>query len=211
MAKLQITLTRSVIGRPETQRKTVEALGLKKTNSSVVVEDNPAIRGQINKVKHLVTVEENNQGGAEMKLHELKPAEGSRKERNRVGRGVATGNGKTSGRGHKGQKARSGGGVRPGFEGGQLPLFRRLPKRGFTNINRKEYAIVNLDQLNKFEDGTEVTPALLVESGVVKNEKSGIKILGNGSLDKKLTVKAHKFSASAAEAIDAKGGAHEVI
>lgn len=110
-----------------------------------------------------------------MKLHELKPAEGSRKERNRVGRGVATGNGKTSGRGHKGQKARSGGGVRPGFEGGQLPLFRRLPKRGFTNINRKEYAIVNLDQLNKFEDGTEVTPALLVESGVVKNEKSGIK------------------------------------
>lgn len=211
MAKLQITLTRSVIGRPETQRKTVEALGLKKTNSSVVVEDNPAIRGQINKVKHLVTVEENNQGGAEMKLHELKPAEGSRKERNRVGRGVATGNGKTSGRGHKGQKARSGGGVRPGFEGGQLPLFRRLPKRGFTNINRKEYAIVNLDQLNKFEDGTEVTPALLVESGVVKNEKSGIKILGNGSLDKKLTVKAHKFSASAREAIDAKGGAHEVI
>lgn len=211
MAKLQITLTRSVIGRPETQRKTVEALGLKKTNSSVVVEDNPAIRGQINKVKHLLTVEENNQGGAEMKLHELKPAEGSRKERNRVGRGVATGNGKTSGRGHKGQKARSGGGVRPGFEGGQLPLFRRLPKRGFTNINRKEYAIVNLDQLNKFEDGTEVTPALLVESGVVKNEKSGIKILGNGSLDKKLTVKAHKFSASAAEAIDAKGGAHEVI
>ncbi|PNY99984.1 50S ribosomal protein L15 [Staphylococcus warneri] len=146
-----------------------------------------------------------------MKLHELKPAEGSRKERNRVGRGAATGNGKTSGRGHKGQKARSGGKVRPGFEGGQLPLFRRLPKRGFTNINRKEYAIVNLDQLNQFEDGTEVTPALLVESGVVKNEKSGIKVLGNGSLDKKLTVKAHKLSTSAAEAIDAKGGAHEVI
>ena len=146
-----------------------------------------------------------------MKLHELKPAKGSRKERNRVGRGAATGNGKTSGRGQKGQKARSGGSVRPGFEGGQLPLFRRLPKRGFTNINRKEYAIVNLDQLNKFEDGTEVTPALLVESGVVKSEKSGIKILGTGSLDKKLTVKASKFSASAAEAIDAKGAAHEVI
>ena len=127
-----------------------------------------------------------------MKLHELKAAKGSRRVRNRVGRGAATGNGKTSGRGQKGQKARSGGKVRPGFEGGQLPLFRRLPKRGFTNINRKEYAIVNLDQLNKFEDGTEVTP-------------------GNGSLDKKLTVKAHKFSASAAEAIDAKGGAHEVI
>ena len=138
-----------------------------------------------------------------MKLHELKAAEGSRRVRNRVGRGAATGNGKTSGRGQKVKKHVQ---VvkRPGFEGGQLPLFRRLPKRGFTNINRKEYAIVNLDQLNKFEDGTEVTPALLVESGVVKNEKSGIKVLGNGSLDKKLTVKAHKFSASAAEAIDAK-------
>lgn len=146
-----------------------------------------------------------------MKLHELKPSAGSRKVRNRVGRGAATGNGKTSGRGQKGQKARSGGGVRPGFEGGQLPLFRRIPKRGFTNINRKEYAIVNLDQLNKFEDGTEVTPELLIESGVVKSEKSSIKVLGNGSLEKKLTVKAHKFSASAKDAIEAKGGAHEVI
>ncbi len=146
-----------------------------------------------------------------MKLHELKPSEGSRKVRNRVGRGAATGNGKTSGRGQKGQKARSGGGVRPGFEGGQLPLFHRIPKRGFTNINRKEYAIVNLDQLNKFEDGTEVTPELLIETGVVKSEKSGIKVLGNGSLEKKLSVKAHKFSASAKDAIEAKGGAHEVI
>ncbi|MFH0716550.1 50S ribosomal protein L15 [Staphylococcus delphini] len=146
-----------------------------------------------------------------MKLHELKPSEGSRKVRNRVGRGAGTGNGKTSGRGQKGQKARSGGGVRPGFEGGQLPLFRRIPKRGFTNINRKEYAIVNLDQLNQFEDGTEVTPGLLIETGVVKNEKAGIKVLGNGSLEKKLTVKAHKFSASAKAAIEAKGGAQEVI
>ncbi|KTT82833.1 50S ribosomal protein L15 [Mammaliicoccus sciuri] len=146
-----------------------------------------------------------------MKLHELKPVKGARKDRNRVGRGMATGNGKTSGRGTKGQKARSGGGVRLGFEGGQLPLFRRLPKRGFTNINRKEYAIVNLDQLNRFEEGTEVTPALLVESGVVKSEKSGVKVLGNGSLEKKLTIKAHKFSASAIEAIEGKGGTHEVI
>ncbi|EJG6536654.1 50S ribosomal protein L15 [Staphylococcus pseudintermedius] len=146
-----------------------------------------------------------------MKLHELKPSEGSRKLRNRVGRGAGTGKGKTSGRGQKGQKARSGGGVRPGFEGGQLPLFRRIPKRGFTNINRKEYAIVNLDQLNQFEDGTEVTPELLIETGVVKNEKAGIKVLGNGSLEKKLTVKAHKFSASAKAAIEAKGGAQEVI
>lgn len=118
---------------------------------------------------------------------------------------------KTSGRGHKGQKARSGGGVRLGFEGGQLPLFRRLPKRGFTNINRKDYAIVNLDQLNRFEDGTEITPALLIETGVVSNEKSGIKVLGNGELSKKLTVKAHKFSASAKEAIEGKGGTTEVI
>lgn len=146
-----------------------------------------------------------------MKLHELQPAAGSRKVRNRVGRGIATGNGKTAGRGHKGQKARSGGGVRPGFEGGQNPLFRRLPKRGFTNINRKEFAIVNLDALNRFEDGTEVTPALLVETGVVSNEKSGIKVLGNGSVTTKLTVKAHKFSASAKEAIEAAGGNIEVI
>ena len=129
-----------------------------------------------------------------MKLHELKPAEGSRKERNRVGRGIGSGNGKTAGRGHKGQNARSGGGVRPGFEGGQNPLFRRLPKRGFTNINRKEYAIVNIDILNRFEDGVEITPALLIETGIVSNEKAGIKILGNGTLNKKLTVKAHKFS-----------------
>ncbi|GEK30769.1 50S ribosomal protein L15 [Kurthia zopfii] len=146
-----------------------------------------------------------------MKLHELEPAAGSRKERNRVGRGMATGNGKTSGRGHKGQNSRSGGGVRPGFEGGQNPLFRRLPKRGFTNINRKEFAIVNLDALNRFEEGTEVTPALLVETGVVGNEKSGIKILGNGTLDKKLSIKAHKFSASAKEAIENAGGNTEVI
>ncbi|KYG89965.1 50S ribosomal protein L15 [Metasolibacillus sp. FSL H7-0170] len=146
-----------------------------------------------------------------MKLHELKPAEGSRKVRNRVGRGIGSGNGKTAGKGHKGQNARSGGGVRPGFEGGQNPLFRRLPKRGFTNINRKEYAIVNLDALNRFEDGAEVTTALLVETGIVSNEKAGIKVLGNGTLTKKLTVKAHKFSASAKEAIENAGGTTEVI
>lgn len=146
-----------------------------------------------------------------MKLHELKPAAGSRKERNRVGRGIGSGNGKTSGKGHKGQNARSGGGVRPGFEGGQTPLFRRLPKRGFTNINRKEYAVVNIDTLNRFEEGTEVTPELLIESGIVKNEKAGIKILANGNVEKKLTVKAHKFSAAAKEAIEAAGGKIEVI
>lgn len=146
-----------------------------------------------------------------MKLHELKPAEGSRKERNRVGRGIGSGNGKTAGRGHNGQNSRSGGGVRPGFEGGQNPLYRRLPKRGFTNPTRKEFAILNLDQLNRFEDGTEVTPELLIETGTVSNTKDGIKILGNGKLEKKLTVKANKFSASAVEAIEAAGGKTEVI
>ena len=146
-----------------------------------------------------------------MKLHELKPAEGSRKVRNRVGRGIGSGNGKTAGKGHKGQNARSGGGVRPGFEGGQNPLFRRIPKRGFTNINRKEYAIVNLEALNRFEDGAEVTAALLLETGIVSNEKAGIKVLGHGTLSKKLTVKAHKFSASAKEAIENAGGTIEVI
>ena len=146
-----------------------------------------------------------------MKLHELQPAEGSRKVRNRVGRGTSSGNGKTSGRGQKGQNSRSGGGVRLGFEGGQTPLFRRVPKRGFTNINRKEYAIVNLDTLNRFEDGTVVTPALLIETKVIKSEKSGIKVLGNGQVERKLTVQAGKFSQAAKEAIEAAGGSVEVI
>lgn len=146
-----------------------------------------------------------------MKLHELHPAEGSRKRRHRVGRGPSSGRGKTSGRGQKGQKARSGGGTRLGFEGGQTPLFQTLPKRGFTNINRKDYAIVNLDVLNQFEEGTEISPVLLVETGVIKKEKSGIKILGNGTIDRKLTVHAHKFSNAAKEAIEAAGGTVEVI
>ena len=146
-----------------------------------------------------------------MKLHELQPVEGSRKERNRVGRGIGSGNGKTSGRGQKGQKARSGGGVRPGFEGGQNPLFRRIPKRGFNNVNRKEYAVVNLTDLNKFEDGTVVSPALLVETKVITKELSGVKVLANGKLEKKLTVQAHKFSSSAKDAIEAAGGVCEVL
>ncbi|WNB91954.1 50S ribosomal protein L15 [Bacillus sp. NEB1478] len=146
-----------------------------------------------------------------MKLHELKPSEGSRKVRNRVGRGIGSGNGKTSGRGHKGQNSRSGGGVRPGFEGGQNPLARRLPKRGFTNPTRKVYAVVNLEKLARFEEGTEVTPELLLETGVVSKLNDGIKVLGNGKLEVKLTVKAHKFSVSAKEAIEAAGGKTEVI
>ncbi|GAA5345882.1 50S ribosomal protein L15 [Planifilum fimeticola] len=146
-----------------------------------------------------------------MKLHELKPAPGSRRPRKRVGRGIAAGQGKTAGRGTKGQKARAGGGVRPGFEGGQNPLYRRLPKRGFTNPNRKEYAVINVEDLNRFEEGTVVTPELLKEKGVVKNLKDGLKVLGDGDLTVKLTVKAHKFSRTAEEKIAAAGGATEVL
>ena len=146
-----------------------------------------------------------------MKLHDLQPAEGSAKKPYRKGRGAGSGNGKTAGRGHKGQWARSGGGVRPGFEGGQMPLARRLPKRGFTNIFGTTYAPVNVSALNRFEDGTEVTTELLLESGVVSREKDGIKILGNGDITKKLTVKAAAFSASAKEKIEAAGGKAEVI
>jgi large subunit ribosomal protein L15 len=147
-----------------------------------------------------------------MKLHELSPNEGSTSSRKRRGRGAGSGLGKTSGRGHKGQNARSGGGVRPGFEGGQNPLYKRVPKRGFNNDRfATVFAIVNLDQLNGFEAGTEVTPELLLNEGILKNPKDGIKILGNGDLNVQLTVKAHKFSQSAAEKIQAAGGKTEVI
>ncbi|KOS04389.1 50S ribosomal protein L15 [Paenibacillus polymyxa] len=146
-----------------------------------------------------------------MKLHELSPAPGSRKERKRLGRGPSSGTGKTSGRGHKGQNARSGGGVRPGFEGGQNPLYRRLPKRGFVNPTRKEYAVLNIEDLNSFAAGTEVSPEFLLNNGIVKNAKSGIKILGNGEITVKLSVKANKFSQSAVEKIEAAGGKTEVI
>ena len=144
-----------------------------------------------------------------MKLNELKAAEGSRSLRTRKGRGRSAGKGKTAGRGQKGQKAR--GKTRIGFEGGQMPLYRRTPKRGFNNINRKEYAVVNVTNLNAFDDGTEVTPELLQESGIVKNAKSGIKVLGNGELSKKLTVKANKFSKSAQSVIENVGGKIEVV
>lgn len=146
-----------------------------------------------------------------MKLHELKAAPGATKAPKRKGRGTATGQGKTAGRGMNGQNSRSGGGVRLGFEGGQMPLYRRIPKRGFTNIWRKEYVGVNVESLNAFEDGTEVTPELLMETGLAKKVTAGIKILGNGTLEKKLTVKAHKFSKAATEKIEAVGGKAEVI
>lgn len=147
-----------------------------------------------------------------MKLHTIEQPVGAIKERNRVGRGTSSGNGKTSGKGHKGQNARSGGGVRPGFEGGQLPLFRRLPKRGFSNAPFKvEYATINVSDLDKFEDGAVVTPELLKEMGIVKKQLAGIKVLGNGELTKKVTVKANKFSATAVEKIENMGGKAEVI
>ena len=146
-----------------------------------------------------------------MNLSELKPAAGSTHSANfRVGRGHGSGNGKTAGKGHKGQKARSGA-PRPGFEGGQMPLYRRLPKRGFTNRNTKDIVSINITELNRFEDGAVVTIETLVENSVIKNPKDGVKILGNGELTKKLTVKANAFSASAAEKIQALGGTTEVI
>ena len=144
-----------------------------------------------------------------MKLNEL---ETTKKNRKRIGRGPGSGSGKTSGKGHKGQNARSGGGVRPGFEGGQLPLFRRLPKRGFSNAMFKTvYATINVSDLEKFENGAVVTPELLKEMGILKKQLSGVKVLGNGELTKKVTVKASKFSKSAIEKIEAKGGKAEVI
>lgn len=146
-----------------------------------------------------------------MKLHEMKYTEGARAERKRIGRGHGSGNGKTAGKGHKGQNARSGGGVRIGFEGGQTPLARRLPKRGFTNFTRKEFAIVNVASLNAFENDTVVTPELLIECGLVRKELDGIKILGEGELEKKLTVQANKFSKSALAIIEQAGGKAEVI
>ena len=148
-----------------------------------------------------------------MKLHELQPAAGSKKTRTRVGRGLGSGQGKTSGRGQKGQNSRSGGGVRSGFEGGQMPLYRRLPKRGFNNsVFAKQYAEVNVEQLNRFEDGATVDPVALIEAGILKNVRDGIRILGNGTLEtKNLTVIANGFTKSAEEKITAAGGKVEVI
>jgi len=146
-----------------------------------------------------------------MKLHELKPVDGARHYKKRVGRGTGSGLGKTSTRGHKGQNARSGGGVRPGFEGGQTPLFKRLPKRGFTNVNRVEYAVVNVADLKVFKDGDVVDFNALQQKGLVKKELKGVKVLGNGDLTVKLTVKAKKFTKTAEEKIKAAGGTIEVL
>ncbi len=146
-----------------------------------------------------------------MKLHELSPAEGSVKEKYRKGRGAGSGNGKTAGKGHKGQNARSGGGVRPGFEGGQIPLYRKLPKRGFHNRFSTEYTEVNVEMLNKFEDGATVDTAAMLEAGVIRKERDGVKVLGRGELTKKLTVKAAAFTEGAKSKIEAAGGTCEVV
>ena len=147
-----------------------------------------------------------------MELSNLRPAEGSKHSDDfRRGRGHGSGNGKTAGKGHKGQKARTGGGVRPGFEGGQMPLYRRLPKRGFTNRNTKEIVGINLSVLDRFEEGSVVSVETLIESGIVKNPRDGVKILGNGELSKKLTVQAHAFTEGAKAKIEAAGGTAEVI
>lgn len=147
-----------------------------------------------------------------MRLHDLKPAEGSRKNKKRVGRGTGSGLGTTAGRGMNGQNSRSGGGVRPGFEGGQMPLFRRLPKRGFTNARfKKHWTILNVTDLNVFEDKTEVTPEILMEKGLIKSLKFDVKILGDGELNKSLNIKANKFTQSAIKKIEAAGGKVEVI
>ena len=146
-----------------------------------------------------------------MKLHELKPAEGSRKPRRRVGRGIGSGMGKTSTRGTKGQFSRTGGGTRPGFEGGQMPLYRRLPKRGFKNTFAKKYAEVNVEQLNCFDNGAVVDPAALIEAGILKNVLDGVRVLGNGELTKSLPVQAQGFTKSAQQKIEAAGGKAEVI
>lgn len=144
-------------------------------------------------------------------LNELKPVPGARHSKKRIGRGVGSGTGKTSGKGQKGQNARSGSGPRMGFEGGQIPFFQRIPKRGFTNYTRREYAIVNVGSLNVFDDGTVVTPKLLLEKRIISKLESGLKVLGEGKLDRKLTIKAHKFSLSASEIIKKAGGTVEVI
>ena len=205
--KLKVTLIKSTIGAVPKNKKTIEALGLSKLYKTVELPDNAATAGALRKVAPYVKVEE----VSVMDLSNLQGAAGSTQSDNfRRGRGHGSGNGKTAGKGHKGQKARSGA-PRPGFEGGQMPLYRRLPKRGFKCRNSKTIIGINLSALEAFEDGAVVSVETLIEAGVVKNPRDGVKILGNGELTKKLTVQANAFSASAKEKIEALGGKAEVI
>ena len=210
MANLRITLVKSLNGRLEKHIATANSLGLRKIGNETVQPDNPQTRGKIAKIGYLLKVTKNKEV-CSMKLNELSPAFGSTHVNKRKGRGHGTGNGKTAGRGHKGQKARSGGGVRVGFEGGQMPLARRIPKRGFNNIFAKPLESINVSALEKFEDGAVVSAAELLEAGILSKCTYGVKILGNGELTKKLTVKASAFSESAKSKIEAAGGKTEVV
>ena len=210
---LKVTLVKSPIGAVPKHKKTVTAMGLTKMHKTVEMPDNAATRGMIQQVQHLVKVEEAylQKGGAIMELSNLRPAEGSKHSDNfRRGRGHGSGNGKTAGKGHKGQLARSGH-KKPGFEGGQMPLYRRLPKRGFKNRNSKEIIAINVDVLNRFEDGAEVTVESLLATSAISKAGDGVKILGNGELTKKLTVKVNAVSETAKAKIEAAGGTVEVI
>jgi len=204
--RVKVTLIKSTIGAVPKNKKTIEALGLTKLGKTVELPNNAATQGAVRKVAPYVKVE-----GTVMDLSNLKAAEGSVHSDNfRRGRGHGSGNGKTAGKGHKGQKARSGA-PRPGFEGGQMPLYRRLPKRGFKNRNTLTIVPINLSALERFDNDAVVSVETLIEAGIVKNPRDGVKILGNGELTKKLTVQANAFSASAKEKIEALGGKAEVI
>ena len=212
MANLKITLVKSLNGRLEKHIATAESLGLRKIGQVTIQPDNTQTRGKIAKIGYLLQVTEVEEGGEEeMKLHELSPVAGSTQIGKRKGRGHGSGNGKTGGRGHKGQKARSGGKVRVGFEGGQMPLVRRIPKRGFINVFAKPLTAVNVIALNAFEDGAVIDAAALIENGIIAECPNGLKILGNGNLTKKVTVKAAAFSESAKEKIEQAGGKAEVV
>ena len=208
MANMKITLKKSLAGRLEKHIATAHSLGLKKINDVTVQPDNAQTRGKVKQIGYLLEIVEE---AKPMKLHELTPAAGATKPAYRKGRGAGSGNGKTAGRGHKGQWARSGGGVRPGFEGGQMPLARRIPKRGFNNIFAKPLTAVNVAVLNQFEDGAVVDSAALIAKGILQDCKYGLKVLGNGNVTKKVTVKAAAFSESAKEKIEKAGGKAEVV
>ena len=204
---LKITQIKSAIGYQPKAKRTLSALGLKKMNQCVEKTDTPQIRGMIKKIDYLVKVEEIQY----VKLDSLKPSKGSIKNKKRIGRGHGSGLGKTSGRGHKGAGQRSGNKRRPWFEGGQMPLARRLPRRGFTNIFKEEIQIVNISDLNRIEKNSEIDPVVLQENGMIRSSLKPVKILGEGDIDKKLNVTASAFSASAKNKIEKAGGTVTIL